>query len=102
MWLIAVELFYGYAIFLKGRWDIGSFFSSYTMAILAVLLFGGWKVFNRTRFIRPEHADLVGIRPAVDEHEASMIEKEEVGLRRRMAQLLNARFRFHRDSRRSV
>ncbi|KAF5494267.1 General amino acid permease AGP2 [Colletotrichum siamense] len=102
MWLIAVELFYGYAIFLKGRWDIGSFFSSYTMAILAFLLFGGWKIFNRTRFIRPEHADLVGIRPAVDEHEASTIDKEEVGLRRRMTQLLNARFRFHRDSRRSV
>ncbi|KAF0315550.1 general amino acid permease agp2, partial [Colletotrichum asianum] len=99
---IGSPLFYGYAIFIKGRWDIGSFFSSYTMAILAVLLFGGWKVFNRTRFIRPEHADLVGIRPAVDEPEASMIDKEEAGLRTRMTQLLNARFRFHRDSRRSV
>ena len=28
VWMVLIELFYGYAVFLKGHWDIGSFFSS--------------------------------------------------------------------------
>ncbi|KAF9873724.1 histidine permease [Colletotrichum karsti] len=102
VWLIAVEAFYGYAIFLPGRWDVGSFFSSYTMAILAICLFCGFKVIRRTKFVRPEHADLVWIRPAVDEHEAAMADKEEVGLRRRMAQLLKVDLEHGRSSSGSV
>ncbi|KAL0935942.1 general amino acid permease agp2 [Colletotrichum truncatum] len=98
VWLIGVEIFYGYAIFLPGRWDIGSFFSNYTMALLAVCLFCGWKLFRRTKFVEPEHADLVWIRPAVDEHEASMADREEVGIRRRMAQMLKVDLKFGRSS----
>ncbi|GJC92776.1 general amino acid permease AGP2 [Colletotrichum higginsianum] len=96
-WLVAVEIFYGYAIFLPGRWDTGTFFSNYTMAIIAVCLFCGWKAFGRTRFVKPEDADLIGIRPALEEHEAAMAmsmaineDDNEVGLRRRLAQVVRA------------
>ncbi|KAJ0329437.1 hypothetical protein COL5a_003995 [Colletotrichum fioriniae] len=100
VWLMAVEIFYGYAIFLRGRWDTGIFFSNYTMGFLAICLFCGWKILKRTKFIRPEHADLVWIRPTVDEHEAAMAGNEnEVGLRRRLAQMVRVDLKLSRASR---
>ncbi|PYH96246.1 general amino acid permease-like protein AGP2 [Aspergillus ellipticus CBS 707.79] len=86
VWLVVVEIFYGYAVFLRGQWDVGSFFSSYTMAFLAICTFTGWKIFKRTRFVHPQKADLVWARPAVDAHEAMMGEPENVGIRRRLKQ----------------
>ncbi|KAL1871756.1 hypothetical protein Plec18167_006906 [Paecilomyces lecythidis] len=75
VWLTAIEIFYGYAVFLRGNWDVGSFFSSYTMAFLAICTFCGWKVVKRTRFVPPEEADMIWARPAIDRHEALMAEK---------------------------
>lgn len=69
IWMVAIELFYGYEVFLKGNWDIGSFFSSYAMALVAVCTFSGWKIFKRTKFVNPAEADLVGARPAIELHE---------------------------------
>ena len=77
VWMVLIELFYGYAVFLKGNWDIGSFFSSYTMAILACATFLGWKICKRTKFVDPHQADLVWDRPAIDHHEAMFAEIEE-------------------------
>ena len=76
VWMVLIELFYGYAVFLKGHWDIGSFFSSYTMALLACVTFSGWKIFKRTKAIPPHEADLVWARPSVDHHEALFAEME--------------------------
>ena len=42
---------YGYVTFLPGRWDVGTFFSYYTMVLLAPLTFSGWKIYKRTRFV---------------------------------------------------
>ncbi|KAH7054396.1 putative general amino acid permease [Macrophomina phaseolina] len=79
VWMVLVELFYGHAVFLDGNWDIGSFFSSYTMAFLACCTFTGWKVCRRTRFVRPAEADLVWARPAVERHEAQFAEMRPGG-----------------------
>lgn len=79
-WLICVEVFYGYEIFLNGNWNIGSFFSHYTMALLAMATFCGWKIGNRTRPVAPEKADLVWARPAVDRHEAMLDQDQGSGL----------------------
>ncbi|PLB53590.1 AAT family amino acid transporter [Aspergillus steynii IBT 23096] len=75
-WLVCIEVFYGYEIFLKGRWDTGSFFSHYTMAFLAIATFCGWKFGNHTRSVAPEEADLVWARPAIDHHEATLDQEE--------------------------
>lgn len=88
VWLVGVEIFYGYAVFVPGEWDIGSFLSNYAMGLLAICTFSGWKILKRTRPVHPEQADLVWARPAVDEHEAMMGEEEHVGLHRRFMQLL--------------
>lgn len=89
IWLVGVEIFYGYAVFLRGRWDVGSFFSDYTMAFLVIGTFTGWKIVKRTRLVRPQEADLVWVRPAVDAHEAAM-EEEQAGTRKRVMQVLQA------------
>ncbi|KAE8377605.1 general amino acid permease-like protein AGP2 [Aspergillus bertholletiae] len=96
-WLLGVEIFSGYDIFLKGRWDLGSFFSHYTMAFLALCTFFGWKVGYRSRIVRPEEADLVWARPDVERHEAEMGEEEHMGFHRRFMGILNIRERPQRS-----
>ncbi|KAH8673231.1 amino acid transporter-like protein [Ilyonectria robusta] len=63
---------YSYAMYLPGQWDIGSFFSYYTMCFVGLLTFTGWKVYWRTEFVKPEEADLVWDRPFIDLHEESL------------------------------
>lgn len=71
-----VVIFYGYSSFTP--WSVDAFFRHYTMQIVAPILFLGWKLLKRTRFVRPREVDLVWQRPAIDRYEASYI-KEPVG-----------------------
>ncbi|PWY87660.1 hypothetical protein BO70DRAFT_369638 [Aspergillus heteromorphus CBS 117.55] len=91
IWLVVVEIFYGYAVFLRGHWDAGTFFCDYTMAFLAIFTFTGWKISKRTRSVHPQEADLVWIRPAVDAQQAAMGKEEDLGvLRHRFSSYLCA------------
>ncbi|KAF2755980.1 hypothetical protein EJ05DRAFT_441696 [Pseudovirgaria hyperparasitica] len=62
----------GYTVFLPSKtgFVVGTFFTYYTMIFVCILLFVGWKVVKRTKFVRPEEADLVGERPSIDKYEA--------------------------------
>jgi amino acid transporter len=66
---------YGYTTFLPGWWDVGTFFSYYTMCFVCPVLFVFWKVFKKTKFVKPEEADLVWERPVIDAYEASFAEE---------------------------
>lgn len=66
---------YGYTTFLPGHWDIGTFFSYYTMVLLAPLTYGGWKVVKRTRFVPSSVADLVWDRPTIDAYEEALVDE---------------------------
>jgi amino acid transporter len=88
---------YGYATFLPGWWDVGTFFSYYTMCFVCPILYVGWKVWWKTKVIKPEDAgmcfrhtisclfgpviltlialDLVWERPVIDRYEASVVEQ---------------------------
>ncbi|KIW99393.1 uncharacterized protein Z518_11381 [Rhinocladiella mackenziei CBS 650.93] len=66
-----VVLIQGYAVFLPGFWDLGTFFTYYTMIFVCILLFVGWKLIKRTKFVRPQDADLVWDRPVIDAYEES-------------------------------
>ncbi|KAI1082441.1 amino acid permease/ SLC12A domain-containing protein [Whalleya microplaca] len=68
-WMVLIEGSFGYTVFTPGRWDVGTFFSYYTMAIVAFCTFWFWKLFRRTRFVRPAEADLVWEKPAIDQYE---------------------------------
>lgn len=73
-WMIFVEISYGYTTFNSKATDdvVGSFFSHYTMLILNVILYVGWKLFRRTKIIPAHEADLVWDKPIIDEYEASL------------------------------
>lgn len=68
--MVVVVFCFGYTGFMP--WDVGTFFSYYTMLLLAPITYTFWKVTKRTKFIKPLEADLVWVRPSVDAYEASL------------------------------
>ncbi|KAJ2904340.1 hypothetical protein MKZ38_008256 [Zalerion maritima] len=63
-----VVLFFGYSSFTP--WSVDTFFSYYTMVIVAPILFIGWKIINKTKFVGAREADLVWDAPIIDAYEA--------------------------------
>jgi len=73
-WFSLVTLCYGYAVFRSGGWNLKSFFGSYTILGVDVLLLVGWKLLKKTRFKRVHEIDLVWERPTIDAYEATFID----------------------------
>lgn len=48
----------GYAVFVPGNWDVPTFLFSYLMIGVFVVLYFGWKVLKKTKFLKPEEVDL--------------------------------------------
>lgn len=86
-----VLLGYGYYAF-RPKWDVEVFFQNYSMQILAFILFVGWKLIKRTRYIRPTEVDLVWERPQIDAYEATFTEPP-VGFWAEMLQMVGFRRR---------
>lgn len=62
----------GYTVFFPSWWTVGTFFTYYTMIIVCTVLFLGWKLVKKTKFVKPLEADLVWEKPIVDAYEASI------------------------------
>lgn len=62
---------YGYTTFLPGWWDVGTFFSYYTMVFVAILTYSFWKIFKKTKVVKPTEADLIWDKPVIDAYEDS-------------------------------
>ncbi|KAL6410731.1 General amino acid permease AGP2 [Ilyonectria robusta] len=62
----------GYSLFLSGGWDVMWFFLDYGMIAFFVIMFVGWKVIFRTKYVRPGTADLSlgGLKEEIDNYEA--------------------------------
>jgi yeast amino acid transporter len=69
----------GYDLFLSGGWDIMWFFLDYGMIGFFIVAFIGWKIFNRTRYVRPGTADLTlgGLKGEIDNYEAMYVPREQ-------------------------
>ncbi|KAM0445489.1 hypothetical protein ACHAQK_001699 [Fusarium lateritium] len=80
-----IVLVYGYYAF-RPKFDVEVFFQNYSMQILAILLFGGWKICKKTKYIRPHEVDLVWERPQIEAYEATFTEAP-VGFWTEMGQL---------------
>lgn len=74
IWMTCVVCCYGYSTFLPGKFTVGDFFTYYTMVLAAPVLFFGWKIIKRTRFIKAQDADLVWDGPVIDAYEATFTE----------------------------
>jgi amino acid transporter len=93
-----VVIFYGYSSFTP--WSVETFFSYYTMVIVAPILYVGWKLLKRTKIVRPHEADLVWERHIVDAYEESFF-SPPVGFWTEMIQLVGFK-RSKQDRRASV
>jgi amino acid transporter len=70
--MFVIVCIYGYTTFLPGAWDIGTFFSYYTMVFVAIITYTGWKLIKRTKIIPAAQADLVWDKPIIDAYENSL------------------------------
>lgn len=76
VFLSAVVCVYGYSVFKPGNWDVGTFFTYYTMLLLAPILYLAWKFMKGTHLIKPHETDLVWEKPAIDAYEAAYDEPD--------------------------
>ncbi|KAL4787345.1 amino acid permease/ SLC12A domain-containing protein [Aspergillus varians] len=69
-WMFTVVCCYGYSSFTP--WSIEDFFTNYTMVLLAPILFTGWKLVHKTKFVKPHEADLVWEAPEITNYEEEL------------------------------
>ena len=93
VWMILIVGCYGYSSFLP--FSVGSFFSYYTMVLVAPITYFGWKLIHRTKIVHPLEADLVWDRPIIDAYEESFI-SPPTGFWTEMLQLVT--FRKSKDN----
>lgn len=91
VWMTLVTLFYGYAVFRNGAWSTKTFFGSYCILGVDAIIFVIWKIWHRTKFIKPNDVDLVWERPTIDAYEATFIDPP-VGFWRGAYMILNRAF----------
>lgn len=72
-WMTAIVFTYGYSSFVP--WSVGSFFTYYTMLLLAPILFIFWKFWHRTHWLRPDEVDLKWESDTIYAYEASTDDK---------------------------
>jgi amino acid transporter len=72
-----VVMFYGYSSFTP--WSVSTFFSYYAMVIVAILTYGFWKIFKKTKVVGPLECDLTWKRPQIDAHEILYEHEKPVG-----------------------
>jgi amino acid transporter len=70
---VVVVFVYGYTTFKPGQFTLESFFTYYTMVGLAPILFVFWKLYKKTKWLKPHEVDLVWDAPLIDAYEASFI-----------------------------
>ena len=63
---------YGYAVFLPGNFDVGTFFIYYLMIFVLILTYSGWKILKRTKIIPASEVDLIWEALKIDEYEATL------------------------------
>ena len=74
IWSCLIVLFYGYGSF-RNTFQLNNFWYAYTMPILDLVLFIGWKLIKRTKFIGAYEMDLVWERPTIDAYEATFYDE---------------------------
>jgi amino acid transporter len=64
----------GYTVFLPGKWDIPTFLFSYTMIGVCPILYIGWKLLHKTKWVKPEDADLRKDLDEIEEYTRTFVE----------------------------
>jgi amino acid transporter len=64
----------GYTVFLPGQWDTPTFIFSYFMIGFFPIMFVGWKIFKKTRWIPALEADLKGEVEEIEEYQTGFVD----------------------------
>lgn len=70
---VAMAFIGGYTVFLKGRWDVTTFIFSYAMIAVVPVLFVGWKLWHKTRWIGPLEVNLRLDQEEIEEYERNYV-----------------------------
>ncbi|KAI1453551.1 amino acid permease/ SLC12A domain-containing protein [Annulohypoxylon moriforme] len=71
-WEVLIAACSGYKSFRP--FDVSAFFTAYAMPILAPILFIGWKLAKRTKWLKPEEVDLIWEAPQITAYESALDE----------------------------
>ncbi|KAH0431134.1 hypothetical protein CcaCcLH18_07312 [Colletotrichum camelliae] len=71
---IVIAISYGYTAFRP--WNTSAFFANYTMQLLALVLYTGWKLFKKTQIKKAHEIDLLWARSSIDRYEAEALVKD--------------------------
>lgn len=63
----------GYTVFLPGFWDVPTFFFSYTMIGVFPILFISWKLYKKTKWLKPHEVDLRKDLDDIEEYERTYV-----------------------------
>lgn len=66
-WMIIIIIFNGFAVFLKGGWNVQNFITGYITVPIFFALWIFWKFYKKTRFVKIADADLDSGRRELDE-----------------------------------
>ncbi|KAJ3934810.1 MAG: general amino acid permease AGP2 [Lentinula lateritia] len=81
----------GYTVFLPGRWDVPSFFFSYTMIGVLPVLFVYWKIYRQTEWRKLEDITFLdNERLLVDRYEEECVGEEPSSISSRIWNLLQS------------
>jgi len=65
-----ILFFNGWAVFIHGNWDTATFVTSYIPLVMFVILYFGYRFWNKAKFIPLEDMDfMTGSRDAEEEEE---------------------------------
>ncbi|KAH3682582.1 hypothetical protein WICPIJ_006457 [Wickerhamomyces pijperi] len=76
----------GYTVFMPGKWNVENFLTYYLMVLICIPLFIIYKLVKRTKFVKPEEADLRSGLEEIELHELNYLEElerlKELGVKR--------------------
>ncbi|BGP14290.1 hypothetical protein JCM10213_004254 [Rhodosporidiobolus nylandii] len=73
--IVLVTFFNGYAVFLDGNWDTADFIVAYITIVIFLVLWAGFKLYKRTKFVRLETMDFFTGRRELDQMAEDEAEK---------------------------
>jgi yeast amino acid transporter len=63
----------GYPVFILDRWDVPDFLFSYMMIFIFPILFVGFKLIKKTKWLKPEEADLHKDVDEIEEYQRNYV-----------------------------
>ncbi|GAA6028004.1 hypothetical protein JCM8097_001825 [Rhodosporidiobolus ruineniae] len=73
--LLVIIFLNGFSVFLHGNWAVGDFIVDYVTCWIFIVLYIGWKLFKRTKFVRLESMDFFTGRRELDQMAEDEAEK---------------------------